>query len=199
LYTIPPLLHLPVMQTIALSQHLLGLVLVVIVGFLVAYSFKLWRIWIIPVTVLIAINPTLLWYEHVMLPEFLYAFFVVTTALAGLLFYKAPDDFKFRALVTSLFLTAAARPEGKFFWLFGLALIVVAYWPDKAVLRRKAMTILVFTILSFVLNRTYQSGSLLYSNIAHLTPRKLWTAPGFAEKNASYFANLRERWKVVPT
>src|SRR5436190_9611319 len=57
---------------------------------------------------------------------------------------------------------------------------------------------LVVTLLCFVTNGTKQSGSLLYSNVAHLTPEHLRAAPGFAEAHEEYFARLRTELAVVP-
>jgi hypothetical protein len=199
-YSIPALLHLPLLQTIAACQHALGLVLIVLSGLLVAYSFRWWKLFIVPVTVFVAINPTILWYEHVALPESIYLFWIVMTAFTGLLFYQQRDDpLRFAVFLTSLFFTAASRPEGKFFCLFGIALTVAAFWKDKRLLFRKCRTVFVVTLLCFLLNRTHQSGSLLYSNVEHLTPSKLWTAPGFAEGIRDHLAELRKTWDFVPT
>jgi hypothetical protein len=200
LYAIPAILHLPLLQTIAAGQHALGLLLIILAGLLVAYSFRLWKLFIIPVTVLVAVNPTLLWYEHVALPESIYVFWVAATALTGLFFYQQPaSKLRFVGFLVSLFFTAASRPEGKFFCLFGVALAIAAFWNDKPLLFRKCRAVFVVTLLCFLLNRTHESGSLLYSNVVHLTPPKLWTAPGFAEFMSAHLAELRKTWDFVPT
>ena len=191
--------HVPVLPAVAILQHTLGLVLIVFVGLLVAHSYHRWRLFIIPVTILTAIDPVLLWYEHLCLPEFLYVFLVTATALTGLLVYRNPTPLTRSAFVACLFLTAAARPEGKLWCLFGTVLLARGYWPDKRRCGFAVMGMLLFTVVCFVLNRTYQGGSLLYSNVAQLTPKHLRSAPGFAESNKAYFDELRARWKVVPT
>jgi hypothetical protein len=55
------------------------------------------------------------------------------------------------------------------------------------------------TLACFSLNATRQSGSLLFSNVAHLTPDSLRSAPGFAEAHREYFAALRAEWPVMST
>ncbi len=191
--------HVPILPTIAILQHTLGLVLIVLVGLLVAHSYHRWRLFIIPVTILTAIDPVFLWYEHLCLPEFLYVFLVTATALTGLLVYRYPTPLSRSAFVACLFFTAAARPEGKLWCLFGTMLLARGYWPDKRRCGFAVVGMLLFTALCFALNRTHQGGSLLYSNVAHLTPEHLRAAPGFAESNKAYFDGLRERWKVIPT
>lgn len=199
LYSIPAMLHLPLLQTVAAGQHVLGLLLIVFSGLLVAYSFRWWKLFIVPVTVSIAVNPTMLWYEHVALPESMYLFWITATAFTGLLFYLNPNSkLQFAALLISLFFTAASRPEGKFFCLFGIALTVAAFCKDRPLLFQKCRTIFVVALLCFLLNRTHQSGSLLYSNVEHLTPAKLWTAPGFAEGLSDHLTELRKTWDFVP-
>ena len=64
LYTVSALAHIPVLYFAAILQHLFGVVLVVCTGLLTKAWFLSWRLWIVPLTVLIAINPILLWYEH---------------------------------------------------------------------------------------------------------------------------------------
>jgi hypothetical protein len=199
LYSIPSLLRIPPLPVIAIVQHVLGLAMVLMIGALVAHSFVRWRLFIVPVTVLVAINPILFWYEHVALPETFYAASIVATALAGLLFYREPNKRHLIALGIALFCTAGFRPEGKLFCVFGLALTLLVVWRDGRQHWRTVGVIAVVTALSFGINRTRQSGSLLYSNVAHLTPQSLWTAPGFAEQHAEYFADLHRRWAVTPT
>jgi len=199
LYIIPHAAHIPVLPAIALVQHALGLLLIVFVGLLVAHSFHWWRLFIVPATTLVAVDPAILWYEHMCVPELLYILLVTAIALTGLLFYKQPGKITIVAFLICLFLTAAARPEGKLWCLFGVALFAGVYWQDKKRMTIAVGCMLLFTSLCFVLNRTSQSGSLFYSNVAHLTPGRLSVAPGFVESNKDYFDDLRERWKVVPT
>jgi hypothetical protein len=199
LYTTPLLMHVPVLPLAAGVQHLLGLGIVVLVGALVAKSFARWRLFIVPVTVLVAVNPMLLWYEHVALPETFYVFAIVATAVAGLAYWRRPATPRLVALAVALFATAGLRPEGKLFCLFGLALVLAATWGNWKRLACSAGSMALLTALCFALNGTRQSGSLLYSNVAHLTPDRLWSAPGFAEAHREYFAELREKWAVTPT
>ena len=198
LYCLPPLLRLPVLPAIALVQHLLGLGIVLMIGTLVAGSFTRWHLFIVPVTLLVAANPILLWYEHVALPETFYVFSIVATALTGLLYCRKPDTPRLIALGAALYLTAGFRPEGKLFCLFGIALAVCATWGEWKKMRNSAGSLLILTALCIHFDRTAQSGSLLYSNVAHLTPEKLWSPAGFTEAHPDYFSHLPEKWPVTP-
>lgn len=198
LYSAVLAMQLPPLRAIALLQHALGLLAVPMVGLLVALSFARWRWFIIPITLLVAVDPALLWYEHLSLPESLYTLGVVAIALSGLLLYRFPQKATLIGFLVALFLTTTARPEAKLWCLFGLVLVVRMAWPDRRRLLWATGGMLLFTALCFLVNRTAQSGSLLYSNVAHLTPSSLRVAPGFVEANADYFADLRERWKVLP-
>ena len=197
-YCIPGLFRLPILPSIAITQHLLGLVTVILAGITVAFSFSRWRIFIIPATVAVALNPDLLWYEHVALPETLYVLFVVSTALTGLAYVRRPSLLRLLLLGVSIFLAASSRPEGQLFCIFGVALCMTTQWKNWPLFLRDVGALLGFSIVSLAVNRTDQGGSLLYSNVAHLTPSRLLSAPGFAEKHSDYFSRLRQDWAVVP-
>src|SRR5580658_1246952 len=68
-FSIPFLLHIPALLFIPIVQHLLGLLEVVIAGALIRAWLPLWRWIIIPATILIAVSPWQLWYEHTLMGE----------------------------------------------------------------------------------------------------------------------------------
>jgi hypothetical protein len=88
LYSLPALVDIPVLYFSAALQHFFGVLLVVTIGLLTKAWLPAWRLWIVPLTFLIAINPILLWYEHVALPESLMVFGTVSVAAAGTFFYR---------------------------------------------------------------------------------------------------------------
>ncbi|MEI9895934.1 MAG: hypothetical protein WDN28_19190 [Chthoniobacter sp.] len=90
LYTLPFILRLPALIFIPIAQHLSGLGVVLMSGALVRFWLASWRWVIIPVTLLLAANPVLLWYEHALMSESAYLFFVFALALAGTLFTSSP-------------------------------------------------------------------------------------------------------------
>ncbi|MEZ5405830.1 MAG: hypothetical protein R3F23_06565 [Verrucomicrobiia bacterium] len=88
LYTLTFFLPFTSLSTIAIGQHTLGLLLILMIGLLSRLWFKQWP-FLIPITTLLtALNPTLLWYEHTLMAESHYVFCVVLTALAGTLFAR---------------------------------------------------------------------------------------------------------------
>ncbi len=130
LYSIPALLHLPIVYFTAIVQHVFGVLLVFVVGLLAMTWLSSWRLWLIPLTVLIAIDPVLLWYEHALVPESLMVFGVVLVALAGTLFYRLPNRYTISLFFLSLLFVAGARPEGRYFCLFAIVLIIRRFWGD---------------------------------------------------------------------
>jgi hypothetical protein len=182
LYSIPALLHLPIAYFAAVVQHVFGVLLIFVVGLLAKAWLASWRIWIIPLTVLIAIDPVLLWYEHVMLSESLTVFGVVLVALTGTLFYRQPNRYTLSLLFLALLFVAGARPEGRYFCFFAVALILRRLWGDWSKLRIYAGISAVCVFIIFAITRTGQSGILLYASMIPLSPDHLLVAPGLAER-----------------
>jgi len=60
LYSLPALADIPVLYFSAALQHCFGVLLVMIIGLLTKAWLPAWRLWIVPLTFLIAINPILL-------------------------------------------------------------------------------------------------------------------------------------------
>ena len=177
LYTLAFLGRVPALIIIPLGQHLLGTALILAMGGLCRLWLAFWRWWIVPVTVLTALDPSLLWFEHTLLAEAPYIFCVVMLALAGTAFVRWPGWETFCALLVGLFLTAGARPEGRLFLAFGVLLTALVY---RHGLRREAakfVTLGVFCVCTLVLTHTAQAGILLYSSILHLAPERSRVAP----------------------
>ena len=181
LYTLPFLFRVPALIAIPVGQHLLGVGLVFMVGALCRLWFTFWRWAIMPVTVLTALNPAMLWFEHTLLAETAYLFCLVALALAGTMFVRRPGWETFALLLAALFFTAGARPEGRLFLAFGVLVTLLVY---RANLRRevaKLLTLAVFCALTLLVTHTAQAGILLYSSILHLAPDDSRVAPGIME------------------
>lgn len=201
---IPALLHVPVLPFLAVVQHLLGVLDVFLVGLLVLGWFRFWRWLIVPATLLIALNPVLLWYEHTALAETWAVTGVLLVALAGTAFAKIPCRYTFALLLGATLFMAGARPEGRLFALFALALVVRGFWGNLRALRIAVPVMLVWTAIIFALTRTSQSGLLLLTSVIHLSPPHLTLSPGVAEALAPLAAQARAEWarpnapKLVP-
>lgn len=204
LYCVPALLHIPILPFIAVLQHLLGVIGVFLGGLLVYAWFRFWRWLIVPATLLLALDPVLLWYEHAALPETFAVFGVLLVALTATAFYRIPNRYTFAALLLAVFFMAGARPEGRLFALFAVVLIIRVLWGDWRAFRIGLSVSLVWTAAIFALTRTHQSGLLLLTSVAHLAPDRLALSPGVAETLAPLSAQARADWskpnppKLVP-
>ncbi len=122
------LLPVPALITIAAAQHFMGLIATVIVGALVRLWFRFWKIAIIPVTVLFAASPWVIWYEHTIMGEAQYLFFTLITVLAGTLLARQPTMKRFLWFIVSMLLVSGTRLESKTFYLFAILLVVLLFW-----------------------------------------------------------------------
>jgi hypothetical protein len=209
LFTVPFLLHLPALLFIPVAQHLLGLVMVVLVGGLVRLWFAQWKIFIVPLTVIAAANPFLLWYEHTLMAEAIFVFCTVLLALAGTLYALAQTRGRFIFFCIALVLEAGARPEGKLLFGFGLFLLVLVHWREgqlpfsRPQFRHSAwprlLGMFVLAIVMHFLTKTSQAGLLLYTSVVRLTPTELKVAPGFDPYIAPLRAELQRRWALKPS
>jgi hypothetical protein len=194
LYTIAALLHIPVAYFASIVQHIFGVILVFVVGLIAMAWFKSWRFWIVPLTVIVAIDPVLLWYEHVTLAESLTVFGVALVALAGTFFYRQPNRYTLALLFLALLFAAGARPEGRYFCIFAVTLIIRRLWGDWRALRIYAGLTAVWTFLIFAITRTGQSGILLYASMIQFSPDHLLSAPGLAERMEPYKVIAARQW-----
>ncbi len=208
LFTIPFLLPFPALIVIPIAQHLLGLVMVVLVGLLCRLWFARWQLFIIPLTMLAAANPFFLWYEHTLMAETIFVFCTLLLALAGTLYALDPTRRRFIFLCVTLVLEAGARPEGKLLFGFGLFLLVLIHfrrelplrpfrfrgtaWPRLAIMLALALVIQLTT-------KTSQAGLLLYTSVVRLTPTDLKVAPGFDQYIGPLRDDLQKRWEEGPT
>ncbi len=195
---------MPALPFLAIAQHLLGVFDVFLVGLLVFGWFRFWRWLIVPATLLLAVNPVLLWYEHTALAETWAVTGVLLVALAGTAFARMPCRYTFAMLLGATLFMAGARPEGRLFALFALALVIRVLWGNLRALRVAAPVMLVWTSALFALTRTSQSGLLLLTSVLHLSPERLTFSPGVAEALAPLAAEARAEWtgpdapKLVP-
>ncbi|MDB6150732.1 MAG: hypothetical protein JWQ44_2180 [Chthoniobacter sp.] len=198
LFTLPFLLHVPALLAIPVGQHLLGMGLVLIVGLLCRLWFRHWRVFILPLTLLIAANPFLLWYEHTLMAETVFVFTTMLVALAGTLYAGAQTRARFVFLLIALFLQAGARPEGKLLFGFGILLVALLHWRTWRTDWPRFATIVVLAVLTHLVTKTSQAGLLLYTSVARLTPTDLKCAPGFEPYIAPIRADLQARWDIRP-
>src|SRR5262249_45076952 len=156
-----------------------GLGLIVACGGLCRLWFRHWRWFIIPITLLVAVNPSILWYEHTLMAEPLYVDMTVLLALAGTLFVLRKTARAFVFLCIALVLESGARPEGKLFFCFGIFLVLLAYWGDWSRMKVALPSVGTLGLVMHFLTKTSQAGLLLYTSLVHFTPDQMKAAPGF--------------------
>lgn len=198
LYRLPGKLHWPMLPAIAVFQHLLGLVLVFASGVLAAQWLREWRLWIIPLTCLIAVQPTLLWYEHFALPDSTFTLATVLACLAGGKFYRERNLRSGALLATALVVVAGARQEGFAFGLFGVALVARVYWGNWRRFRVVVPLALVLAVGVAKVTRTSQGGFMLLTSLIHWAPDKLWTEPDFSARVVALRDRFQPQWPAYP-
>lgn len=191
-------LKAPALITVPIFQHLLGLALVVLVGGLCRLWFRHWRVFIVPLTILTAVNPFFLWYEHTLMAEPIFIFCTALVALAGTLYAQDQSPARFFFLLTALVLEAGARPEGKLLFGFGIFLVVLLHWQSWRSAWPRFAIIVAVAVLTHFVTKTSQAGLLLYTSVVRLTPTELKCAPGFEPYIAPIRADLQKRWEEKP-
>lgn len=199
LYSIPILLRIPALIVIPLAQHVFGLVAILLVGGICRFWFYQWKWFVVPLTLLLAVNPAILWYEHTLMAEALYMDCMVLLVFAASVFVLRKSWHAFALLCVALFLTAGSRPEGKLMFGFGIVLVIVVLWRERAMFRKALIIILALALGTNFVTRTDQAGLLLYTSVAFLTPAHLKSAPGFENYIAPLQQRLLEGWKKYPT
>ncbi len=183
----------------AITQHLLGLAFIVVAGLATVAWTRHWRWWIVPVTLVAALHPVFLWFEHLALPDMIQATFVLATSVAGWAFFRRPSPTRFGLLLAAIFLAAGARQEGRYFCAFALAAVVFVQWRQPRRLAAYLAVALVFSFLTFRWTETTQSGQMLLASTIHLMPDELRGYPGLSEQLVPHREVARERWEGYPT
>jgi hypothetical protein len=158
-----PLLPNSTAVDVAVVQHLLGLVIIVGIGWVVAQMTRFPSVWVPLVTCAAAIRPRMLWFEHEMIAEvWLLAAFVATVALAlpcGAL-KNQQRLFWFLLAAASI---VAFKPHGKPLWL-GLMLVAVAMAGNPLKWQKKNWAMVAFAVLIIFTAGSGQQGSWLFLN-----------------------------------
>lgn len=199
LVTVPFLLRIPALIAIPLVQHALGLALVVVIGLLCRLWLKQWKWFLAPLSVLTAVNPFLVWYEHTIMAETVYVFCTALVALAGTVYALERTTPAFLFLAAALVLEAGARPEGKLLFGFGLLLLGAVHFHSWRTHCSRFAGLAALAAGMHFLTKTSQAGLLLYTSVVRITPAGLKVAPGFEPYIAPLRADLQRRWEEKPS
>ncbi|HEX4085852.1 MAG TPA: hypothetical protein VHY22_13145 [Chthoniobacteraceae bacterium] len=178
LFTIPFLLHLPALILIPLGQHLLGLAATVMSGAITRLWFRWWRWAIVPVTLFVAANPMMLWYEQTIMGESEFLFALIFLALAGTLWTLERTRGRFILFLVALVCTAGARPEGRLFFAFGLLLAALNLWGQWRALAKCTGAMLAVALAGALIVRQSTAPQLLYASLIQLAPDHSRFVPG---------------------
>jgi hypothetical protein len=195
LFTIPFLLHIPALIAIPLGQHLLGLSATVMSGALARFWFRFWRWFIVPVTLYVAANPSMLWYEQTIMGESEFLFALIFLALAGTLWARRQSPGRFALLLAALIFTAGARPEGRLFFAFGILLAALVLWGQWRRLGACAGVMLAVALAGALIVRQSTAPQLLYASLIQLAPDHSRLVPGIEP----YILPLRDKVRAEST
>lgn len=198
IYTAPLTFGKPNMPYIPAVQHLFGLGLVFGVGVLCALWTRYWKIWIIPLTTTLAVHPTLLWYEHMALPDSTSVALVALTSAAGGLYYCRPTWGRLIGLSAALFLMAGARQESFLFLPLGLLMVLLRHRGELRSNLKRVGVVAAVCLLAFLGSQTSQGGQMLLTSTVHMAPDKLWSKPAFSADAVALREEFKPRWPSYP-
>ena len=145
----------------AVVQHLLGLAIIVGIGWIVAQMTRFPYLWVPLVTCAAAIWPRMLWYEHEMIAEvWLLAAFVAAVAIAvpcGAL----KDQRRLFWFLLAAAAIVATKPHGKPLWI-GLLLMALTMAGDPLNWEKKNWAMVAIALVIFFTAGSGQQGSWLF-------------------------------------
>lgn len=191
LYHIPLLFKQPLLPWAAYVQHVVGLGAVVATGFLCRLWLTRWRWWIVPMTLLVAVHPTLLWYEHMALPDSILVAMVLVTSMFGGLYYRNPTLKLFICFSAAMVIIAGARQEGFLFLPFGLMIVLSRHRRELKPMVGRIAAMAGVCLFAFFASRTSQGGQMLIASTVQMAPEQLW----FTKPLSSAVVELRDRFK----
>jgi hypothetical protein len=185
-----PLSALPgaALKWIAWFQTGLGLATIVPFAYLIRKVFKHWRWFIVPLTLLYAGMPVMIWYEHELIAETVFFSGLVWACAGWAAWVMEPDRERARRLWWWFFVAFAViiltKPSARFFWpgIF-LGLVLTRSW---LVLKwREAIAIAALFAVSLTVGDRSQSSWLLYTSAFPLTQME-------SPLHAEYKAEIRD-------
>jgi hypothetical protein len=174
-----PILMVPVallpgapLRWLAILQHAFGVATLLPLAYVVRKTFVFWRLWIVPVTVLFAGLPVVLWYEHELLGENVF-FALLVWAFAGWVAWVGePRIERARGLFWWFFVPFAlfilTKPSGRFAWPGVVAgLVIVAAWQRLS--RAQIVALVALLPVTLAVGSRKQGAWLLYTATFPLT------------------------------
>jgi len=163
--TFTPLLPGSTAVGVAVLQHILGLAIVVGVGWIVAQMTRFHNLWVPIATCLVAVWPRMLWYEHEMVAEvWLLATFVAAVAIA-LPCGSLKDKRRLFWFLVALAAIVACKPHGRGIWV-GLLVVAVVTTGNPLKWQMKSLAMLALSLLIMLTAGSSRQGSWLLLDTA---------------------------------
>jgi hypothetical protein len=148
---------------VAVVQHLLGLAIIIGIGWVVAQMTRFPNLWVPLATCLAAVWPRMLWYEHEMVAEvWLLAAFVAAVALAVPCGSLKDKQRLFWFLVAGAAIVAC-KPHGRPLWL-GLMIVAVAMAGNPLKWEKKSLAMIALAVLIIFTSGSGRQVSWLFLN-----------------------------------
>ena len=174
-----PILMLPIsllpggaLRWLPLFQHTLGVASLLPLAYAVRKTLRSWRVWIVPITVIYAGHPTVLWCEHELLGDTV-LFATFAWAFAGWLAWVGQEKVERSRRMFWWFLVPFAlfiltKPAGRFVWPGIIAgLVIAGGW--RLLSRGHAIALLAVLLITPAVGSSKQGIWLVYSAVFPLT------------------------------
>lgn len=164
----PPVTVLPggTLRWLPIFQHAFGWVTLIPLAYIVRRSMACWRFWIIPITVLYAGLPEILWCEHELLADTVFFALFLWTFAGWVAWISQTDPARSRRMFWFFFvaftLFILTKPSGRFVWP-GLALGVLMTQAWRNVGWRQITAIVLLMGVSLTVGSKRQGSQLFYT------------------------------------
>lgn len=181
-----------VLAWISLLQHAFSVTTVWAGAYIIRKIFVTWRLWIVPATLLLALNPYLLYYSGHVLPESLFSSLLLWAA-AGWAAWAGGDrgiarPQRFWFFFAPLVFWMLMKPSARFFWP-GLLVAFAALGLWRSLRWTQAAALVALLALTSTLGKGSQGARLL---LASTFPMVRLDSPVHAEYKAELAAKVRE-------
>ncbi len=188
---------------VAVGQHLLGLLTILPFAYVVRKVFGRWRWWVVPVTLVYAGTPMLVWYEHELLGEAFF-FAMLVWAFAGWAAWVGRIELggaggrgvvAWWLFFAALALAVMTKPSGRFFWPgLVIGLIYLRAW--RWVRWPQWVGLAALLVVSWTMGEGTQAARLLYTSAFPLTQLETASHADLKAEVAPLVRAARERLNI---
>lgn len=149
----------------ALLQHGIGLIAIFPLAAIVRRLIPEWRWFLVPVTVVFALDPLLNFWEHMMIADSTVVTLALAVGWASVVYWQKPNWKILLLALFFIFLTMAVRPVGRTLWaglLPVILLVPILPWKTKAL---HFLLALVFIFPAMRLTKVRQGDDLLFGSV----------------------------------